>query len=283
MRFHILGSSAGKTVPRPFCRCHVCEVARQVGGRHVRTRCAVHLHLADDESPEPAYGIDLSPESWGQLIGTGLAGDRLAHLLITHAHADHLDPQLLGMRGSILSDKAGVSHLSVYGSDSVGERLAGLNFDQLNASWHSVTPFEPFAVGALQVVPLLANHGPGTALNYIVQHLDETVLLAWDTGYWGQETWEAVADFRFTGVISECTIFGPGPVERDSRHLNFATLVDMKQRLTQMRCIDDQTPWATLHIGDNGGLTYDEQVELATPHGVTVGYDGMSFALQAPA
>jgi hypothetical protein len=59
--------------------------------------------------------------------------------------------------------------------------------------------------------------------------------------------------------------------------MNFATLLDMKHRLTGMGCITDTTPWATLHIGDNGGLTYDEQVELGEPHGITVGYDGMWF------
>lgn len=283
MRFQILGSSAGKTVPRPFCRCRVCEVARRDGGRHVRTRCAVHLHLDKDEGPEPRYGIDMSPESWGQLIREGVAGDHLAHLLITHTHADHLDPLLLGMRGSILSEKKELTHLRVYGSDSVEEQLVGLNLDKLNASWQRVTPLEPFTVNELQVTPLRANHGPGTALNYVVQHVDETVLLAWDTGYWEAETWEAVTDCRFDGVISECTILGPGPVDRDSRHLNFATLVDMKLRLTQMGCIDESTPWATLHIGDNGGLTYDEQVELAEPQGVTVGYDGMWFAPQISA
>ena len=32
----------------------------------------------------------------------------------------------------------------------------------------------------------------------------------------------------------------------------------MRGRLIELGCVTNTTPWATLHIGDNGGLTYDE-------------------------
>ena len=242
----------------------------------MRTRCAVHLYPGQ-ATGEPRYAVDLSPDVWYHLIRDGVVLDALEHLLVSHAHADHLDRLLVGMRGSILSDQAALPHLSIYGSDSVGEQIVGLKLDRLNASWHQLEPFEPFTAGELKIVPLLGNHGPGTVLNHVVQHGEQNLLLAWDTGYWQEISWEAVADFRFAGVISECTIFGPSQIDRTSRHMNFATLLDMKDRLTGMGCITETTPWATLHIGDNGGLTYDEQVELGEPHGVTVGYDGMWF------
>jgi phosphoribosyl 1,2-cyclic phosphate phosphodiesterase len=208
MRIHILGSSAGKTVPRPFCRCRVCEVARQVGGRHVRTRCAVHLYPGD-ATGEPRYAVDLSPDVWYHLIRDCVVLDGLEHLLVSHAHADHLDRLLVGRRGSILSDQAALPHLNIYGSDSVGEQIAGLKLDTLNASWHQLEPFEPFTAGELNILPLLGNHGSGTVLNHVVQHGEQSLLLAWDTGYWQEKSWEAVANFRFAGVISECTMILP--------------------------------------------------------------------------
>ena len=97
-------------------------------------------------------------------------------------------------------------------------------------------------------------------------------------GGWLDEALMRAADFTFDAVISECTIFGPGDADHNARHMNFATLVDKKERLIKLGCITDSTPWTTLHIGDNGGLTYSEQVTLGAPHGVTPGYDGMWFA-----
>lgn len=278
MKFHILGSSAGKTVPRPFCRCRVCEVARNEGGRDVRTRCAVHLYLDGDEDCEPRYALDLSPDVSFHFIRNGFALDRLEHLIFSHADADHIEPNLLEIRRTILSDRSALPHLNIYGSETVGDKIAALDLDRINASWHLAEPFVPFEAGELNITPLLGNHGPGIVLNHIVQHGGKTVLLAWDTGYWTKDSWEHAADFTFDAVISECTTFGPGDADHEARHMNFSTLVDKKERLTEMGCITDSTPWTTLHIGDNGGLTYNEQVDLGGKHGVTPGYDGMWFA-----
>lgn len=280
LRFHIVGTSAGKTVPRPFCRCRVCDHARLVGGRDVRTRCGVHLYLDGEPEGEPRYAVDLSPDAHGgQLLRGGLVLDRLEHLLVTHAHEDHLDPGLLAVRGSILSDRAAPPDLHVYGSVTVGEQLSDGLRERSRIRFHEIEPGQTFDVGALRVSALLAHHGPGVALNYIVEHAGRSVLLAWDTGWWADETWAALEGRRFDTVISECTILGPGEANREGRHLNFATLLQMKARLTEMGCIEPSTPWATLHIGDNGGLTYDEQVAFAQPHGVTVGWDGLRLAV----
>lgn len=277
MLYHILGSSAGKTVPRPFCRCRVCEIARRDEGRDVRTRCAVHLYLDGDTAGEPRYAIDLSPDVSSHLIRYGFTLDGLEHLIFSHADADHIDPSLLATRARIFSDQDALPHLHIYGSDTVGTKIETLDLEKMNASWNQVDPFQPFTAGELAVTPLLGNHGPGTVLNHVVQHGGQTVLLGWDTGYWTDATWDSVCKFKFDGVISECTIFGPGEIDRQARHLNFATLLTMKERLHKMGCIADDTPWTTLHIGDNGGLTYDEQVALGAPHGITPGFDGMWF------
>lgn len=242
----------------------------------MRTRCSVHLHLEGEPEGEPRYAIDLSPDAAGHFLREGVVMDRLEHLLITHAHADHLDPDLLRVRGTILSDRSAPPDLHVYGSVTVGELLPGSMRERARIHFHEIAPGGRFSAGALAVTAVRAHHGqPGLALHYIVEHGGKTALLAWDTGWWSDETWAAMEGRRFDLVISECTALGPGEPNREGSHLNFATLLQMKQRLTEMSCISGDTPWATLHIGDNGGLTYDEQVELATPHGVTVGWDGL--------
>jgi phosphoribosyl 1,2-cyclic phosphate phosphodiesterase len=275
MRFHILGSSAGKTVPRPFCTCRVCTKARADGGRDVRTRCSVHLYLDDEPQGRPRYAIDFGPDLSSNLIRFKCSLDQLEHVIFTHAHMDHLETHLLNIRPSILSDRLALPMLSIYGSGSVQEKIeATCDLKALNAQFHRVDPFTTFTAGELRFSTLLANHGPGTALNHIVEYGGKSVLLAWDTGWWSDATWEAVAANTFDTVISECTVFGPSEVETDSRHLNFATLLEMRSRLIELGCVTEATPWSTLHIGDNGGLTYDEAVSFALPHGITVGYDG---------
>jgi len=277
MRIHLIGSAAGKIVPRPFCRCSVCAHARLNGGRDVRTRTAVHLYLDGEETGEPRYGIDLSPDTAHHMIREGFCLDRLEHLLFTHRDEDHFFPSYLKVRPSILSNREALPWLTLYGSATVGEAFAAEvpHAERIRATFRQVDPFQQFQVGEFQVFSLLAHHGPGTVLHYVVQAEGKSILCAWDTGWWPEETWEAVADFQLDAVFMECTILGPSKVDKEAGHLNFATLLEMKAGLAARGCIAGDTPYTTLHIGDNGGLTYAEACDLAQPHGITVGYDGL--------
>ena len=278
MRFHLLGSSAGKPVPRPFCRCRVCAVARCYGGRDIRTRTGMHLYLNGEEIGEPRYAIDLPPDTAHHMIRDGFCLDRLEHLLFTHPDADHFDPTYLSIRPSILSDREVLPLLRLYGSATVGEALSAKISDlsQVKVTFQVVQPFEEFRAGELEVFPLLAAHEPKRTLNYVIRMEDRIVLLAWDTGWWPDATWEAVASFRFDAIFMECTVLGPSDTPLGG-HLTFPVFLKMKARLSALGCIQDSTPYVTLHIGDNGGLTYAEACDLTKPYGITVGYDGLQL------
>ena len=239
-------------------------------------RCSVHLYLDDEPQGRPRYAIDFGPDLSSNLIRFGCSLDRLEHVLFTHKDMDHLENHLLNIRPTILSERSALPTLNLYGSDSVEERIAqACDLEALNARFHRIESYTDFRIGDLEATSLLANHGPGTVFNYVLSYGGKRILLAWDTGWWSNTTWEAVQGRTFDAVISECTQLGPSEVDRESRHLNFATLLEMRTRLIDSGCITDQTEWATLHIGDNGGLTYDEAVDFAKPHGITVGYDGL--------
>jgi len=238
----------------------------------------MHLYIDGEEIGEPRYAADLPPDTAHQMIRDGFCLDRLEHLLFTHKDGDHFDPTYLSIRPSILSDREALPLLTIYGSATVGEALSERISDltKVRATFQEVTAFEGFRVGELDAFPLLAAHGPGTVLNYVVQAEGRTVLLAWDTGWWPEATWEAVESFRFDAVFMECTILGPSEA-RLGGHLAFPVLLEMKERLTDLGCVGDSTPYVTVHIGDNGGLTYDEACELVAPYGITVGYDGLQL------
>ena len=46
MRFVILGSSGCVSLPRPLCRCIVCEEARDKGALYARRGCSMYLQDA---------------------------------------------------------------------------------------------------------------------------------------------------------------------------------------------------------------------------------------------
>jgi len=238
----------------------------------------MHLYVDDEDLGEPRYAIDLPPDTAHHMIRNGFCLDRLEHLLFTHRDSDHFDPKYLSIRPSILSDREALPILTLYGSATVGEALCTSisDLERVKATFQEVKPFEGFRAGELDVFPLLASHGPGTALNYVIRVEGRTVLLAWDTGWWSETTWEAVAPFRFDAVFMECTVLGPSDATLGG-HLTFPVLLKMKEQLGALGCIQDSTPYVAVHIGDNGGLTYAEACDLVEPHGITVGYDGLQL------
>jgi phosphoribosyl 1,2-cyclic phosphate phosphodiesterase len=283
MRLRLLGSAAGKTVPRPFCKCRVCDYAKSHAGPDRRTRTAMHLFLDGEPGPEPRFQVDLPPDTGHQMIRDGFCLDRLEHLLFTHADPDHFDPSYLVIRLRIMSDRDGLTPLRIYGPRNIYDRLAALNLDFgfTKLSFHEVLPFQAFRMGELDVFSFPAPHGPHTC-HYVLQDGRCAVLLAWDTGYYRDEAvWDALSRFRLDAVFMECTHLTDRRVkDRDSgTHMDFPLLLEMRERLLALGSVRPETPFVAMHIGDNGGLLHAEAVELASEHGVTVAYDGFEMVV----
>lgn len=285
MKLHLLGSSAGKTVPRPFCSCRVCQAAIEHGGRDLRTRTSLHIYpenAADMASQNVPYKVDLSPDTGHHMIQHQFNLSCLEHLLITHPHGDHFAPEYLAVRPSILSDTESMPYLNVYGGqntiDSMTRAMPDLERFRIRAV--VVQPFTRFQAGELDVFPLRAAHlQPAEAFNFVIQWGEQTVLLAWDTGMWAEETWAAATDFVFDAVFLECTALGPGTRASGVSHNGLESFLKMRDRLGKEGCLKTDAPFVAVHIGDNGLLTHDEAQELMASYGVTVGYDGMWLEL----
>ena len=279
MRFRLLGSSAGKTVPRPFCRCRVCRLAKEHGGRNLRTRTGMQIFLDGETGPEARYHVDLPPDTGHHMVRDRFCLERLGHLLVTHPDEDHFDPIYFRNRKIILSDRADLVPLTIYGNAAVGAVLREQKLDlaRLRLSFVEVRPFAGFNAGELEVMPLTARHTEG-ALNYVIAQDGKAVLLAWDTGWWPDETWTAIAPLRLDAVFMECTVLGPTETQMGG-HLDFTLMRKMRARMAELGCVRETTPFITVHIGDNGGLTHEEAEALARPEGITVGYDGLEVVV----
>lgn len=81
MRF--LGTGAGQGTPNPFCSCHVCENARKIGGKEIRTRSSFRLN--------DRVIIDISADFVAQAAFYHENFYKLEHVLYTHSHSDHFN------------------------------------------------------------------------------------------------------------------------------------------------------------------------------------------------
>jgi phosphoribosyl 1,2-cyclic phosphate phosphodiesterase len=82
MEMTILGSGGCMVIPKPLCRCRVCEEARVKGVPYVRTGPSAFIH---DES----LLIDTPAESVFQLNRSRI--EQVDHLIFTHLDPDHVE------------------------------------------------------------------------------------------------------------------------------------------------------------------------------------------------
>jgi DNA processing protein len=80
MRIHLLGTGSADGWPNPFCHCASCESERAAGRSRTSSAALVDGVLLIDPGPTATNAATRA--------GIGLA--RVAHVLITHGHPDHI-------------------------------------------------------------------------------------------------------------------------------------------------------------------------------------------------
>ena len=85
MEVLLLGTGAADGWPSPFCRCLSCDDARTRGEVRLPTAALLGDHVL----------IDAGPAVPGAVARAGRSLRDVHHIVVTHAHPDHLDPALL--------------------------------------------------------------------------------------------------------------------------------------------------------------------------------------------
>ncbi len=273
MRVKILGSGAAEGIPALFCCCQVCQTAREKGGHDIRRRAA---YLWDDD-----IMIDLGPDFFSAQITWNLDYGRLRHVLITHSHEDHLYPMNLHYRAPGFATLPEGSWLTVHGNSRVGQMLneafheslerCSLDFCEVNVG-QTIELDKPRSATAIR-----AQHDPDeVCLNYILQSGDHHVLVGNDTGWWDEETWQVLGQYRFDAAIVDCTA---GTLDYREYHMNAEAVIDARTRLLKCGAIDEASRVIANHFSHNGGLNHSQLVDKLAPAGIEVGYDGMEIEL----
>ena len=82
MKIKYLGTGAAEGIPALFCHCDICNYARKMKGKNIRTRAQL---LIDNE-----LLIDFGPDTLMHSIQYDIELANILYCLITHTHDDHL-------------------------------------------------------------------------------------------------------------------------------------------------------------------------------------------------
>ena len=265
VRIHILGSGAAEGWPAVYCRCEACQRARRRGGRSIRSRAATIV--------DGIYQFDWSSDAYMQGLRDGIDLSKVRHLIFTHTHQDHYYPTELIFR------KAPFAHqtqpLDVWGNAwvirGVEEQVGDVG--PANIALHQVEANVSYRVGDALLTPLVANHYPERGcFNYIFERDGKSLLYGQDSGWFLDEHWEAQKGHLFDVVILDCT---GGPRDAGRHHGNVDLVIQTKERMLEMGVATEATRFIANHFSHNGGLLYEELVDVFSPTGIDVSYDGM--------
>ncbi|MGN7226353.1 MBL fold metallo-hydrolase [Dietzia maris] len=261
MEVVLLGTGAADGWPNPFCRCPSCEEARRLGVVRGQTSA-----LVDDE-----LLIDCGPEAPGSAVrlGRSLAGVR--HLLVTHAHADHLGPQVLLFRSWVPA----AGELEVVGpADALDACRPWVGPDD-PVRFVPVTAGDRIRVGAYDVRVLPARHRvfrEGDAVLYDVTGPGGARLLwASDTGPWDTDWFETVRGARYDAVFLEETL--GEREELSGYHLGLSRFAELLARLRDVGAVDEASEVVAVHLGHHNPTPEDLSRRLAAL-GARMGDDG---------
>lgn len=279
MRLKYLGTAAYEGFPGLFCECEVCQRATQRGGKNIRTRTSM---LINDDTL-----VDFPPDMYMHKLRYNLNLANMRYYLITHSHSDHFAPFDLMARAeggyAYFEGKNKNSTIQVCGNTAV-KRFLDLAVDvefggnQNFINYIDVTPFKTYAIGKLNVTPLLAQHQVDEeSLIYLVEQDGKTLLYGNDTGIFPEETFEYLKKVKIDLVSLDCTHGAryPGGVG----HMGLESNIKTKERLTTLGCVHANTKFVITHFSHNCGMLHGELEEVAQPHGFEVAYDGLEIVL----
>ena len=275
MKIKYLGTAAAEGLPALFCDCELCENARKVGGKEIRTRSQ---SVIDDK-----LLIDFPADTYLHILRDNLELHKIHNLLITHFHADHFYMSDFINRANGYSHLKDNSPFNVYAPCTVVKMIKeGKNRDRFENMEkagelyvHEVEPFKTFCVNEYKVTPLKADHAYGTcAVFYVVEKGDKSLLYGHDTGYFPDESWNWLKEsgLCFSYVSLDCTY---GLLEKRENHMGIDTVNEVKEDMKKYGLINDSTIVCINHFSHNTNSNHEELTQAAKERGMICSYDGM--------
>ena len=269
MEILYLGTGASEGWPALFCQCQPCKRARELGGKNIRTRTSVEI--------DGKYKFDFPPDTYHHVLTHKLQLADISHLIITHCHEDHLHWQELGNRRSPFAHIHDDHGLDVYGDVWVQEIADWEKLARGDLRFHLVEANSVYDLGDARLYPFKANHYEDKgALIYVFEKDGVSLLYGNDTGFFFQEVWDQLQQFRLDLVSLDCT---HGDEDVWDNHMGIPAILRTRERMLETGIAHDDTVFVATHFSHNGGLLHHELEEILNPQGFVVAYDGMRLTL----
>ncbi|MFD1815261.1 bifunctional adenosylcobinamide kinase/adenosylcobinamide-phosphate guanylyltransferase [Rhodococcus gannanensis] len=266
MEVVLLGTGAADGWPNPFCTCASCSVMLERG--EIRAQTAA---LVDD-----VLLLDCGPEVPRAAAHAGRSLSRVRHLLLTHAHPDHIGPLALLMRSWVAREQP----LEVIGPPEALDLCRDWVGPDDPVHWTAVAPGDVVQAGDHAVRVLSAAHRvhrDGDCVLYEVASGGRKLLWATDTGPLDAAQLGSLRDARYDTVFLEET-FGDR-AEHEPDHLDLRTFPRALAALREFGAVTDDTEVIAVHLGHHNPADLSDRLR---PWGVRVVPDGTVIAVGAP-
>ncbi len=275
MKVTFLGTAAYEGFPAQWCECAICANAWEKRGKEVRRRTS---YLIDDD-----IIVDFGPDMAWQCIDFNVDLRKIDYMLFTHAHSDHLNCEDLPMRFSpgfsqVSKTVTTIAPQAVFAKlmKTIADSMHFYKLDDLKLNINLAHHNEIIRKGELEVLPLAADHAPGTyPVVYVIGRNGKKVFIANDTGYLPAESWEALKGVKLDLAIIDTTMGLTKYIDCERGHMGGNIVVKFRDKLLELGCITPETPVIANHFSHNGGATHDDLVAFFKPHGLQVAHDGM--------
>lgn len=264
MKIRLLGTGGADGIPGLFSRSRVSRIAREVGGKEIRTRSSA---LVDD-----GLKLDFPPDTFSQLVRDGLEAADWSGLVFTHSDDDHISTSQLQYALYPFTDHDHIE-FAIYGNAAVIQRVCE-RYPHWPIELHLTESFVPFFHAQYGITPFRANHKVDEdSQNLLIESSGRSLIYATDTGIWPDETWEFLVGHRVDALVIECTE-GFVPTQYHG-HLDVEALLGVVDRLREMGVLTSSSQVVTTHHSHQGDATHCELQDRLCPHGIHPGYDGM--------
>jgi phosphoribosyl 1,2-cyclic phosphate phosphodiesterase len=251
-----------------FCNCSWCQIARETGGKNIRTRTST---LINDD-----LLIDFGPDTFSHSFFHGLDLRKIKHLLITHSHHDHFTPAEIA---NIHPPMAESNKLRLYGNDVIIDTMERI-IDRLKLTerldLQRVYSGIQYAADSYQITPIKAVHNPNEdCLLYCISHGGKTILFAHDTAYFKEDAWELAGQHFYNAVIMDCTSLET--TNYNDVHMGIADNVKMRSHMIDIGIADENTAFISTHFAHSFGPLHERISPLLSDVGLIAAYDGLTI------
>ncbi len=195
--------------------------------------------------------------------------DAVTHILITHAHDDHICPE------SVL--KLAEKQPVCVGCDRAVMEQIGAH---PNITYTLLKPFEEVKFGGYTVLPLLANHhivadGENFAFHHIVKTADgKTIYYGLDAAWILRPSWKVMKQHRFDVMVFDCTV-GDRDDWRIFEHNTIPMLREQMKEIRARKLLGENGVAVASHFARTLHGSHEETAEILNQFGMTAAYDGM--------